>query len=216
MRTDKHGWIDVSVPIRSEMPTWPDDPRAWVQRVLRLEDGDPANVSVLSITTHTGTHLDPPLHFLEEGDPIDAMDPTIGLGPAHVVEVDDLETVKPEHLDGLPDAAERVLFKTDNSIRCWQTDGFVPNYVYLAEATAKALADRGTRLVGIDYLSVGGIEDNIEAVHEILLGDDVWILEGLDLSGVDPGRYELACLPIRVQHGDGAPARAMLRPLEAG
>lgn len=208
-------WIDVSVPIHSGMPTWPDDPRVWVQRTSRLEDEDPANVSVLSLTTHTGTHVDPPLHFLEDGASIDEMEPSIGLGEAYVVEVDDLDTIKPEHLETVPDDAERVLFKTDNSMRCWTVDGFVDDYVYLSTEAAEAIAERGIRLVGIDYLSVGGIDANIEPVHRILLGNDVWILEGLDLREVDAGRHELACLPLKIQDGDGAPARAMLRPLDA-
>jgi arylformamidase len=209
-------WIDVSVPVRTDMPTWPDDPRAWVRRVRRVEDDDPANVSVVSIPTHAGTHVDPPRHIYEEGTPIDAMPPEVGLGPAHVLAVDDLDAVRAEHVRRLPDGVQRVLFKTDNSDRCWRTDDFVENYVHLTVDAAEALADRGVRLVGVDYLSVGAYGDrrNLERVHETLLGQGVWIAEGLDLADAPEGPCELALLPLKVEEGDGAPARAMVRPTE--
>lgn len=214
MSSRRSAWIDVTVPIRSGMPTWPDDPRVWVQRTQQIEADDPANVSVLSLSTHTGTHIDPPLHVLEDGIPVDRMPPEVGLGPAHVVGIDDLDAIRAEHVDALPDDAERVLFKTDNSMRCWTHDGFVEDYVHLTEDAATGLADRGMRLVGIDYLSVGAYGDpgNLAAVHEALLSNDVWILEGLDLREVEPGPVELACLPLRIEDGDGAPARALVRP----
>lgn len=208
------GWIDVSVPIRSGMPTWPDDPRVWVQRTSSIEEGAPANVSVVSMPTHAGTHLDAPLHFLEDGASIDRMPAEVGLGPAHVVDVDTLDPIGPEAIERVPGGTERVLFKTDNSMRCWQVDDFVEEYVYLSTRAAEALADRGVRLVGIDYLSVGGIHDNIEPVHRTLLEAGVWLLEGLDLSEAPSGSVELACLPMRVEDGDGAPARAFVRARE--
>lgn len=211
-QTDTEGWIDATVPIRSEMPTWPDDPRVWVEQTKSLEGGDPANVTVLTMTTHTGTHLDAPRHFLKDGAPIDRMPPSVGLGQAHVLEVSDRDTVKRSHVEALPEATERVLFKTENSIRCWQVDEFLDDYVYLTVDAAKALAEQQIRLVGIDYLSIGGRQANLERVHETLLEAGIWILEGLDLSNVDPGRHQMACLPLRVQDGDGAPARVVVRP----
>lgn len=205
------GWIDVSVPIRPEMPTWPDQPRVWVNRLQTVED-DGANVSVVSMTTHSGTHVDAPLHFLEDADPVTAMPPRVGLGRAEVFEVEDLDTIKPEHVAQLPEDASRVLFKTDNSDRCWRREEFVEDYVHLSTGAAEALVDRGVQLVGIDYLSIGGYQGNIAEVHERLLGNDVWILEGLDLSQAPAGEVELACLPLRLEGGDGAPARALVRP----
>lgn len=210
-------WIDVSVPVRTGMPTWPEDPRAWVRRIRRVEDDDPANVSVVSIPTHAGTHVDPPRHVYEDGTPVDEMPPEVGLGRAHVAAVDDLDAIRAEHVEALPADAERVLFKTDNSARCWRTDDFVESYVHLTDDAADALAQRGLRLVGVDYLSVGAYGDarNLAHVHEALLDEDVWIVEGLDLSEAEPGPHELALLPLKVEQGDGAPARAMVRPLDA-
>lgn len=215
MTPSPDGWIDLSVPLRSEMPTWPDQPRAWVKPVQRLED-DGTNVSVVSVTTHTGTHLDAPLHFLEDAATIDQMPPEVGIGPAHVVEVDDLDQVREDAIEEIPDDARRVLFKTDNSDRCWRTDDFVEDYVHLSTEAAHALVDLDVDLVGIDYLSVGGYEGNIEEVHDVLFRNGVWILEGLTLSQAPAGVHQLACLPLRVEDGDGAPARAVLRPREDG
>lgn len=206
-------WIDVSVAIHNDMATWPDDPRVWVKRTASIEDGAPANSSHVSMSAHTGTHLDAPYHFIEDGEAIDRMPLSVSLGRAHVVQVDGLDPIEPDALEDLPEDAERVLFRTENSMRCWQVDEFVEDYVYLSEATAQALVDRGVKLVGIDYLSVGGLRDNIEAVHQTLLSGGAWILEGLDLAGVEPGVYELACLPLKLQGADGAPARAALKPL---
>jgi arylformamidase len=107
----------------------------------------------------------------------------------------------------------RVLFKTYNSPRCWKTARFLSDYVYLTIDAALWLVDRGVQTVGIDYLSVGGYKRNGPEVHRILLHHGVWIIEGLDLTHVEPGTYEMVCLPLRIAGADGAPARAVLRPL---
>jgi len=105
-----------------------------------------------------------------------------------------------------------LLFRTANSARCWQTHHFVEDFVYIAEDAALLLAERGVQTVGVDYLSVGGYRVDGARIHRILLGAGIWIIEGLDLSSVVAGRYEMICLPLKLHEGDGAPARAILRP----
>jgi arylformamidase len=134
------------------------------------------------------------------------------IGPARVIEIEDSVAVTSTELarhDVRP--GERVLFKTSNSDRCWSTDDFVEDFVYVSEAAAAALAELPVKLVGVDYLSVGGFDADGPAIHRTLLGAGVWIVEGLDLRGVAPGDYDLVCLPLRLAGAEGAPARALLR-----
>lgn len=206
-------WVDVSVPVRSEMPTWPGDPPVWVREVEPFQEGSPARVSVISMGSHTGTHLDAPAHFLKEGATIDEMPPDVGLGEAHVVDVGETPVIEPEHLEGVDlEAVERLLIRTRNSPALWREEGFVKTFAHLSTEAAEHLAQGDLDLVGIDYLSVAGFEKNEEPVHTTLLQAGVWILEGLNLEGVPEGPAELACLPLKVDGCDGAPARAMVKP----
>lgn len=206
------GWIDVSVPLRSGMVRWPDNPPVEIERTLDMERGDVATVSRLSMGSHTGTHMDAPLHFVRGGDGLDRMPLDATVGPARVIGIEDPVSVKREELEpyGIG-RGERVLFKTRNSARRWWAEDFVEDFVYVSEGAALYLAELGVRTVGVDYLSVGGfLEDGVET-HQALLGAEIWVIEGLDLSEVEPGEYELICLPLKVANGDGAPARAILR-----
>ncbi|MCA1717610.1 MAG: cyclase family protein [Actinobacteria bacterium] len=208
------GWIDVSVPLRSGMAHWPDNPPVRIERMLDMERGDVANVSEISLGAHTGTHMDAPIHFVREGEGMERMPLDATIGRARVIEIQDPESIKREEL--IPHeigSGERVLFKTRNSPRCWQTDDFVEDFVYVSQDAARYLAEVGVRTVGVDYLSVGGFYKDGPETHHALLGAGVWVIEGLDLSEIEPGEYELICLPIKVQEGDGAPARAILRAI---
>jgi arylformamidase len=210
-------WVDVSVPLKSGMLTWPDDPPVRISRVLDLERGDPCTVSLLEFGAHTGTHLDAPLHFLRGGASIDSMPIAATVGPARVVAVSDPVSVKVADLEPhLPAANERLLLKTRNSDRRWADEPFDEGFVYLSHEAALFLAERGVRTVGVDYLSVGGFLEDQEETHRALLEAGIWVIEGLDLSAVPPGDYELICLPLRIVGAEGAPARALLRPLAAG
>lgn len=205
-------WIDVSVPLRHGMAHWPDNPPVRIERMLDLGRGDACTVSTLSMGSHTGTHVDAPIHFVRGGKGIDKMPAAAMIGPARVVEVRDRESIRPDELrPHRIRRGERILFKTANSTRCWRSDRFVENFVYLSTEAGHFLAARGARTVGIDYLSVGGYRKNGLEVHRVLLGAGIWLIEGLDLSKVRAGRYELLCLPLRIAGGDGAPARALLR-----
>lgn len=217
---ERERWIDISVPLRNAMVHWPSDPPVRIERILDVERGDSHTISEIVMGSHSGTHMDAPLHFIEHGIGIDRMPLDITVGRARVIEIQDAESIKPEEL--LPHKirrGERILFKTRNSSWAWQTDEFVEDFVFISSEAATLLAKVGVRLVGVDYLSVGAFTGEGSQTHRLLLEDGVWIIEGLDLSQVAPGRYYLVCLPLRIQAGDGAPARAILRPLrtsEAG
>lgn len=211
-----HEWIDVSVPLRTGMVHWPDNPPVSIERTLNIELGDVANVSRLSMGAHTGTHMDAPLHFFQKGKGIHTMPLSVGVGQARVIEIYDPESIKPEELrPHRIQWGERILFKTQNSPRCWQTDNFVEDFVYISQEAARYLASLQVQTIGIDYLSVGGFtKDGIET-HHALLEAGIWLIEGLNLTNVIAGKYELICLPLKIEDADGAPARAILRFVEA-
>jgi len=208
-------WIDVSVPLRTDMVHWPDNPPVSIERMLDIEHGDLANVSKLSMGAHTGTHMDAPLHFFRTGKGIDTMPLTATIGRARVIEIRDPESIKPEELGSYQlRRGERILFKTRNSARCWQTDDFVEDFVYISQEAARYLAVQQIQTVGVDYLSVGGFfKDGVET-HYALLEAGIWIIEGLNLSNIAPGIVELICLPLKIEGSDGAPSRAILRVVE--
>jgi len=206
-------WIDISVPIYSGMAHWPDNPVVRIERMQDMARGDAANVSKIEMGAHTGTHMDAPRHFLADGGGIDEMPLDATLGLARVIRIDHPHAILPAELEGHNlQPGERVLFRTQNSERCWNTDQFVDDFVYISAAAAHFLVDRQVRTVGVDYLSVGGyVYDGVET-HQILLGAGLWVIEGLNLAAVEPGVCELICLPLRIAGADGAPARAILRP----
>jgi len=164
---------------------------------------------------HTGTHMDAPAHFVRGGIGIDDMPVDAAMGWARVIPIRDRKSIKPDELvRHAIRRGERVLFKTHNSSHCWDTDSFVEDFVYLSATAAQYLAERQVRLVGVDYLSVGGFRaDGVES-HQALLKAGIWIIEGLNLKRVRPGRVQLVCLPLKIAGGDGGPARALVRPID--
>jgi arylformamidase len=194
----QNGWIDISVPLAAGIAQWPGDPLFSCAKVASLEAGDEANVTSISLCAHTGTHIDAPLHYFPAGSPVDTLPLQALIGPATVTHLHDVAA-----LQGI----ERVLIRKQGSLRDWWREPFREDYDCLAPEQARALVDAGVRLVGIDYLSIGGAE-----THRILLEAGVVILEGLNLSMVGNGVYDLVCLPLRLEAADGAPARAVIRP----
>lgn len=210
-------WIDITVPIRDGMVRWPDNPPVRVTRLWDLARGDDCTLTALSLGVHSGTHMDAPVHFLRGGKGIDAMPLAATVGPARVIEIHDRQSIRPEELrPHRIRQGERLLFKTRNSPRCWRTDRFLKDFVYLSEAAARWLVARGVRTIGTDYLSVAGFESDTSAIHATLLRAGIWIIEGLNLTNVRPGRYDLLCLPLKIAHSDGAPARALIKPAARG
>jgi arylformamidase len=210
------GWIDVSVPLKSGMVCWDDDGKPQIEQTLFMERGDLCNLSQLRMSAHTGTHMDAPRHFLRDGAPMGTLPLDAVIGRARVIEIHDPRAVRAAELaPARPQAGERVLFKTTNSALRWSSDDFQRDFVYIAAGAARMLADAGIRTVGVDYLSVGGYSNDLVETHEILLGAGIWIIEGLNLAAIAPGDYEMICLPLSIPTCDGAPARAVLRPLPA-
>jgi arylformamidase len=203
--------FDVSVPVSDRMPTWPGDPAMSRTLALSLAKGDPANVSKLDMGAHTGTHVDAPLHFVEGMYGVDQL-PIEGLiGPCLVVAADPPgHDLRPEDL---PDTDHtRILFKTRNSQR-WAAGSteFDKEFVAVGLDLARRLIERGVRTVGVDYLSVESFHAaEGHPVHTTLLKARLVVIEGLDLSRVEPGEYELFCLPLKLVGSDGAPARTVL------
>ena len=206
---------DISLTIRPDMPVWPGDPGVVIERRANIDQGDSANVSHLAMGTHTGTHLDPPVHFIPGRKGVDELDLNVLVGPAYVVEFDGEDGITAADLEaaGLPPDATRLLCKTRNS-QGWTESPteFDKNFVYLSPDAAQWLVDHEFQLVGVDYLSVEQFEmsDQGAPTHHILLDADVVAVEGLNLAGVPEGRYTLVCLPLKIQAGDGAPCRAIL------
>lgn len=210
---------DVSVPLSATTPTYPGDPKIEIKNWAKLENGDAANVSVLHMGAHSGTHVDAPVHFIAGAPKVSSLPISALIGVAEVIDVPPEVRVIDEGFvsNNCNGSAERVLFKTRNS-EFWARpqDGFRVDYTFIDSVAAARLVSLGKKLVGIDYLSIEGFQSADFATHIELLSNGVVILEGLDLSAVPAGTYELICLPLKIAEGsgDGAPARAVLRSLK--
>ncbi len=205
-------WIDVTVMIRPGMVVWPGDPPVEIRHRKLIDQGGSSNISVLSLGAHTGTHMDGPRHFFSGAPGLDTMPLDAVIGPARVIEIEDRRAITVEEVwRHRIRRGERILFKTPGAAARWRKHTFDGSFVYISEAAAKYLVTCGVRTVGIDYLSVGGYKKDSAETHRALLGAGVWIIEGLDLSRIRPGRYDMVALPLRILASDGAPARVALR-----
>ena len=204
---------DITVPIRTNMPVYEGDPGVKIDAWSAFAKGDSSNVSMLTFGAHTGTHVDAPAHFIEGARKIDALPLETLIGAARVIRVaDDVTEITPEFLERCAlGGIERVIFHTRNS-GLW-SDNFRSDYTHLLPEAARNLVNRGVKLVGTDYLSIEKFHSGHHRTHLTLLSSNVVIVEGLNLSDVPEGDYELICLPLRIADGsgDGAPARAVLR-----
>lgn len=204
-------WMDISIGLKSGMVHWPSDPGVVISRVADMHKGARCNISHINMGSHTGTHMDAPLHFLKDGVSLDKMPLDATVGSARVIEIKDRNFIRADELKKYKlKKGERILFKTANSKKGWRSDEFMTEFVHIPAETAQYLAKTGVRTIGVDYLSVGGYKKDGRQTHEALLGAGIWLIEGLDLSKVTPGRYQLICLPLKILNADGAPARAIL------
>jgi arylformamidase len=206
--------IDISVPLHEGMALWPGSANFRLERTKSIERGDESNVSFLNCDLHAGTHIDAPLHFIEDGQSVDRIPLDILCGPVCVADLTRVGKITKRELASipLPEGTERLLFKTRNS-GLWEAGRFDPNYVALTEDGARWIGEKGIRLVGIDYFSIQRYNDE-PSVHRVLLGAGIVVLEGLNLADAQPGQYELICLPLKLLGAEGAPARAVLRNLK--
>jgi arylformamidase len=205
--------FDISLAIHPKLPVWPGDPQVVLERYRQLSEGDVSNDSRMACSVHSGTHVDAPAHFIEDGLSVEQLALDILVGTATLVEFPEIDIITPDLLEiqKLPPQIERLLLKTKNS-DLWTDPNheFNPDFVALSAESASWMVNKGIKLVGIDYLSIQRFKDAEPLTHRILLEAGVVILEGLDLRAVEPGNYQLICLPLKLTGSDGAPARAIL------
>ena len=212
---------DVTVPLCNELPSYPGDPGIQISDWSSLSNGDGANVSLLHFGAHTGTHVDAPAHFIDNATKVESLPLDVLIGAAEVIEVpNDRLVIDEEFVTAkCKRGTERVLFKTRNS-GFWSDPKpeFHTDFTHLDLNAATKLVQQGIKLVGIDYLSIEKFGQKKHETHLALLSRSLVILEGLNLSDVPAGRYELICLPLRLRSklGDGAPARVVLRTIDGG
>jgi arylformamidase len=203
--------IDVSVPLDSSLASYPNNLPFSLEPIKRLARGDSSNVSALHLSAHTGTHVDAPRHFYDDGLGTEALPLEMLIGRARVIDLRVRTGITADDLAGV-DLSEdvRVLIKTQNS-RLWGDPEFHKDYIGVTESGAKYLVDHGIKVVGVDYLSVEVFKTPGAPAHHVLLGGGTIVIEGLNLRDVEPGVYEMLCLPLKVVGSDGAPARVVLR-----
>ena len=205
---------DVSLPLYPGMITWPGDPEFETQSVHQIAAGASANVSRLVMGSHSGTHIDAPRHFIQGAPAVDAIDPEILVGRARVFSLPVTDVIDSVLLGDLDlKGQRRVLFKTRNS-ELLRRGVMAEDYVCLTPEAASYLVAQGAALVGIDSLSIEQAHAPDHPVHQALLGAGVVIIEGLDLSDVPAGDYNLMALPLKIRDVDGAPARVFLKELK--
>jgi arylformamidase len=203
--------IDVSVPLDSNLPTYPGNTPFGLEPIKRLASGGSSNVSTLHMSAHGGTHVDAPRHFFDDGAGTESLPLEMLCGRARVVELTTRKAITAEDLAPF-DLTEdiRLLLKTTNS-RLWGTSEFHEDFIGVSEGAARFLVDAGVKVVGVDYLSVEPYKTPGAPAHHVLLGAGTIVIEGLNLRDVEPGTYEMFCLPLAIVGSDGAPARVILR-----
>ncbi len=204
---------DISLTIAKDLPVWPGDPKIELKKISKIEDGEEANVTHISACVHIGTHVDAPDHFMGNGQTVENLPLDLLVGSAFVVEmlVDSQVSAVDLQSASIPEGTKRLLIKTSNS-QLW-ADGvteFKSDFIALEADAAAYLVNQGVEVVGVDYLSVAPFADPAPT-HRILLEAGVLVIEGLNLSMIEPGEYTLMCLPLKISGSDGAPARVLLQ-----
>lgn len=204
---------DISQTLRPGLPVWPGDTPFAFERSWRMEDGSPVNVGRMTMSTHSGTHGDAPLHYAADAPDIAGVALDSYLGECLVVDATGARGAVA--IADLPDlaGAERVLLRTCAQFphERWDSD-----FTAIAPETILWLAERGVRLIGTDAPSLDPQDSKTMAAHHAVLAADMRILEGLVLDAVPAGRYELIALPLKIAGGDAGLCRAVLRELPHG
>jgi len=205
--------IDISIPLKTGMVCWPGSPGFTLTRIMDMEMGDVANGSQINTDVHIGTHIDAPWHSIPNGATIEQLPIDVLIGPAYVLRLPDVSEITGDILrkTNIPKGTERLLFHTRNS-SIWNSNEmeFRKDFVALTLDGAEWISKNDIKLVGIDYLSIQPFGESME-IHNVMLKKGIVIVEGLNLSGVEQGNYELICLPLRLVGAEGSPARAVLR-----
>jgi len=205
-------FYDISVELMEESIPFPGDPPFERKMLMTIEESGICNVSKLEMSAHSGTHIDMPAHFISGGDTLDAYTVKDFILPAHVVVVDDPESVKAGALDGIDiTPGDAVLFKTSNSAsgRC-RSGVFSENFIHISAGAAIACIEKKAGMVGLDYITIDRHGDDTAPAHRKLLGSGILVLEGIDLEAVPPGCHTLICLPLKIKGGEASPVRAVL------
>lgn len=207
---------DISIPISPSMAVWPGDPPVEIRQLSSIKQGEDANISQISMCVHTGTHIDAPKHFLKDSRSVDKLPLKKLMGEVLVMQfMNGVDVIDEQSLKSHPKLDDllkcnKVLFKTRNS-QNWEDNQnkFTEKYVGLNTSAAAFLAELNLDLIGVDYLSIATYDDS-EKPHKILLNKEIVLLEGINLHDVQPGIYNLFCLPLPIVDSDGAPARVIL------
>ncbi len=206
---------DISLTIKEDLPTWPGDPKIKLEKTSQINKGEMVNLTHISTSAHVGTHVDAPNHFLRNGETVENVPLDLLVGASEVIEFPTNRDITADDLReaGIIGKYKRLLFKTRNS-QYW-AEGLVEfqeEYIALDSSASAYLVECGIEVVGVDYLSVAPYNDP-EPTHRILLEAGILIIEGLNLSGIEPGPYQLLCLPLKIGGSDGAPARVLLEEI---
>jgi len=205
-------FYDISIPLRSSTPSWPKTKGFSISRYLDIGKGDSVNNSALNMDAHTGTHIDAPLHHIEDGDDILSLKLESMIGEVFLADIPSRKIIEPDDLEeaSIPLGTKRLLIKTDNSrTRVNMQDSFSDTYSSLSISSAEWIVGSGIKLIGIDSLSIEAF-DGDGSVHKAILKSGIIVIEGLDLASVSSGMYRLHCLPLSIENSEGAPARVIL------
>lgn len=203
--------IDISQAVEIPMAAYPSLPKFERKWIRHYDNGHDMCASVINMASHTGAHMDSPYHYCEKGRKILEIEIERYYGICQVVEVpEENKSIDIEFLKKIKITEKRVLFKTTNSKFRYKSKEFQDDFVYLEGDAAKYLIENKVNLIGIDYCSIDPKGSNEKPAHHAILDNDGSILEGIDLDGVEEGKYILSCLPIKIEGSEGAPCRAVL------
>ncbi len=201
---------DVTLELTPNVVVYPGDPKPEFRELKSVGLGDAYNLTSLTLTTHTGTHIDPPKHLIDDGLSVDKIDFSRLLGAAQVMEILGRDAINEEDLRKASVRPDLILLlKTDNSDRMARPF-FDASFTYVTPNAARYLVDRRIKAFGFDYFSVDREDSAAPEAHNLFLGNGIPIIEGLDLRGIRPGFYEMAALPLRIKNGNGSPVRVVL------
>lgn len=206
--------IDVSRKIHPAMAVWPGDDGVEITRILSMKNGGGCNLSSIKIGLHTGTHIDAPFHFIDEGIKVPDLDLSRFIGNVKVFKIDVQECISAKDLESLPiNEGDVVFFKTSNSLL--PDNGiFHKSFIYIDKSAAAYLVEKKIKTVGVDYLSVEKFHSPDHPAHTLLLSNNIGIVEGLCLKDAEEGEYFFSCLPLLIEDVEGSPVRAVLIELQ--
>ncbi|HBE76920.1 MAG TPA: hypothetical protein DDW65_03945 [Firmicutes bacterium] len=203
-------FYDITQTLYPEILVYPGDPAVQITKSSSIARGNIVNLSSISMGSHTGTHLDAPKHFYDQGVTVDKLPLDYLIGPAKVFEFKKEMSISKANLQTCSiQAGDIILLKTRNSALLNRAE-FSPDFTYLESDAAEYLAGLPIRTFGFDYLTIDPHDSADFNAHYHLLGQNIVIIEGLNLSQITPGEYQMVALPLKLQDGDGSPARVVL------